>query len=172
MVTVHFDTSDLKALADPQLIARAEAEMIDVGVDILVPITRREAPTRTGKGRGQITGSVFSGAKRFGRVHVGKAFYLRILATGAKAHSIGVFRYKSKSKARKAARALGPGGARGSVQALRFSVGGEMLFRPGVRHPGIKSNDFFERSARLGEAPVGRAAEAVAQRALDRATHG
>ena len=174
MITVRFDTSDLKKLADPQLIQRAEVGMIEAGVDILQPIARDEAPRRTGRGRGQILGSVDRKAGHpVGRVHAGKAFYLRILSVGAKPHAIEPFRFKSKTKARKAARSFGPGNARGAIGVLRFKLGGGgYLFRGRVQHPGLKPDDFFARAALRGEGPVGHAAEAVAQRALDQATRG
>lgn len=171
MVTVHFTTRDLGALADPSLIARAEAQMIEAGVDVLQPLARDEVPRRTGKGAGAILGVVERrGGKPVGRVHAGKAFYLRILATGAKPHAIAPYRYKSKRKSRTAARALGPGVARGAVGALRFKIAGAYIFRARVEHPGLKPDNFFERAARRGEAAVGNAAELVVQRALDQAT--
>lgn len=176
MVTVRFNADDLKALADPALISRAELEMIDSGVDVLVPITRSEAPSRTGRGRAQITGRTYAGAKPYGRVWAGKAFYYTILARGTYkkpgGYPIAPRRFKSKTKARRAARALGPASASGALSALRFKIGGAYLFRSRAMHPGLRADDFFARAALRGESAVSAAADHVAQRALDRATGG
>jgi hypothetical protein len=176
MVTVRFNADDLKALADPALITRAELEMIDRGVDVLVPITRAHAPTRTGRGRAAITGKVYTQAKPYGRVYAGKAFYLRILATGTYKKPEGYWidpkRIKSKAKARQAARALGPARTSGALTALRFKIGGAYAFRGRVHRTPLRPDDFFTRAALAGEAAVGSAADAVVQQNLDRATRG
>lgn len=163
MVTVRIDSSDLQVLTDPQLIARAEARMLERGVDILQPLARAEAPTRSGRGKAGILGVVERvGSRLVGRVHAGKAYWLRILATGQKAHEIRPFRFRRSSrKARTAARALGPGRARGAIRSLRFQLGGQVLFRGSVQHPGLKPDPFFERAAKRGESQVIVAAEQV-----------
>lgn len=177
MVRVTLHAEDLKRLADPHLIEHAEAGMIESAVHVLQPIARAEAPSRTGRGRGSILGVVERrGGKVSGRVHAGKAFYLRILASGTYkkpgGYSIEPRRFKSKTKARRAARALGPASATGALRALRFKVGGAYLFRARAMHPGLQPDDFFARAAARGESAVSAAADLVAQRAMDRATRG
>src|SRR5262245_29189772 len=180
MITVVFNASDLAHLADPALIAQAEARMIERGVEILQPIARDEAPMRTGRGRKQILGTIERrGGHLVGRVHAGKAFYLRILAVGAKwDQAIRPFRYAQTRRgglslrARRAAKSLGPGRAFGAARALRFRIGGRLLFRPFVHHPALRPDPWLERAARAGESRVGAAADAVVQEVYIRRVPG
>jgi hypothetical protein len=172
LVGVRVNLDEVRALGDPDLMRDAERDMITSAVDILRPIAMDEAPRRSGRGRSQIVGRVFvtRGAHYEGVVNVGKAFYLRILATGAEPHAIQPFRYRSQRKNRQATRALGPGRQRGAVRALRLRVAGGFIFRAGVQHPGLAPNPWLERAARRGEGPVSREADERMQAVLDAAT--
>jgi hypothetical protein len=173
MITVRILSDDLKRLGDPALIYTTELQMIDRAVDVIQPIARDESPVRTGRGRAMILGKIYEaeGHPR-GRVFTGKAFWLRILQTGAVKHDIAPFRFKRKAGARRAARALGPARARGAMRALRFKLGGVFMFRNKIEHPGLKADPWMDRAAQKSTGPVGRAAELVVQSALDRATRG
>jgi hypothetical protein len=50
--------------------------------------------------------------------------------------------------------------------ALRFSVGGQTLFRRGVNHPGTKPDHFLDRAADAAEEELPRAVEAAVDKAL------
>jgi hypothetical protein len=146
---------DVKALADPVLWARVNLEVIDKSVDVLVPITRAEAPSRTGRGRALIRGRVYQGAKPYGTVTAAnKAFYLRILAAGTYKKP-GGYTIEPKSE---------------TTKALKIKIGGALAFRRRVHHPGLRPDDFFDRSARRGESVLDSAAEQVIQRNIDQAT--
>jgi hypothetical protein len=159
-------TDELRALIR---VGEAEPEIIERGVDIFLPLVRNEVPRRTGRGRAAVLGVIDRrGGHLIGRVHLGKAFYLRILAVGAKAHEITPFRYRNRRSrlARSASRSFGPGRVRGSVRALRLRLGGDFLFRARVRHPGFAPDDFLERAAQRGEGDYVRAAEEILTRRL------
>jgi hypothetical protein len=148
---------DIKAWADPALWARVNLEVIDKSVDVLVPITRAEAPSRTGRGRALIRGRTYQGAKPYGTVAASnKAFYLRILAAGTYKKP-GGYTIEPKSE---------------TTKALNIKIGGASIFRRRVRHPGLRPDDFFDRAARRSESVLDSAAEQVIQRNLDQATAG
>ena len=172
MIAIRLVSNDVRALADPALKDRADLEIINRGLVTLKPLAAQEAPSRTGRGRAMITATSFWRARgsRIGIVSPGKAFWLRILSTGATwREDIVPFRYAEnrrggQRKSRSARMALGPTSMRGNIRALRFRMGGMWLFRSRVVHPDIKPNDWMERAARKGEPELVREAEDVLER--------
>jgi hypothetical protein len=170
MLSGEIKISGLLQYADPQLMRRAETLMIEHAVEITEPIARSEAPSRTGRGKSFIIGLVDQhGPHPVGRIYpTGKAFYLRILSTGAKAHEIRPFRFRSRSKSKTAMRAQGPGRARGAIGALRFTIGGQMLFRRFAMIPALPPNPFMDRAAVRATPAIGVAAERAMEQTLAR----
>jgi hypothetical protein len=170
MLSIEVTTTGLAQYADPSLISRAERLMIERAVEITEPIARSEAPSRTGRGKSFIIGVVDQhGAHPIGRIYpTGKAFYLRILSTGARAHEIRPFRFRSASKSKQAMRAQGPGKARGGLGALRFTIGGQMLFRRFAMIPALPPNPFLTRAAQRAEPWIQREAELVLEHTVER----
>ena len=176
MIQVRVDIQNVRTFTDPAVWDRADAEIIERGLAIFKPIAVQEAPSRTGRGRAMITATNFyrnrTQGGRVGVVSPGKAFWLRILSTGATwREDIVPFRYAmnrraSQRSARRAREALGPASTRGNFRALRFRIGGMWLFRSRVVHPDLKPNEWMERSARKGEPSFVQAAEQVLERAL------
>ena len=177
LVTVTIKETGLEHLADVQTMAQAEAEIIETGVDILEPLARSEAPHKTGRGARFIRGFV----ERQGNGHligriapIGRGFYLRILATGFKAHEIAPTRFVSRrGRARnparirmglkdRAGRAVSLA-ARGGFRALRIPGIG---FRRRAMIPARGPDPFLERAARTGAPRVTAAADQIIVRHL------
>jgi hypothetical protein len=170
--SIKISTSGLAQLADPQLMRRAETLMIERAVEITEPMARSEAPSRTGMGKSFIIGIVDQhGPHPIGRIYpTGKGFYLRILSTGARAHEIRPVRFRSQRKSKAAMRAQGPGRARGALSALRFTIGGQMLFRPFAMIPALRPNPFLERAAVRATPAIAAESDRAMQQTLDAAS--
>ncbi len=180
IVSVTVKTEGLKQLGDPALIQNAQRVMIQAAVDVFLPRAKGEAPRRTERSQAGIRGILDRVESEWvGRIRaMGPAWYLNILAKGAKPHPIAVFRAKSRRGRSQSpfAEFLVPGGMviqtrrRGSFRALRFSAGGQKIFRRGVSHPGARRNPWLDRAAASGAGAAGDAADRVLQAALHAAT--
>jgi hypothetical protein len=170
LISVHMKLDAVtRLLMDRAKAETAERELVQAGVEILTPLARQEAPVKTGAGAGQIHG--FIDSRGVGHIRPsGKAFYLAILAVGAKPHEIYP-RTEGLARGRDpfVGRLVGPGYTpRLRKKTLRFAVGGQMFFRRRVRHRGLRPNPFLDRAAIAGDMPVAQAAHKILEIAYGR----
>jgi hypothetical protein len=170
LVSVHMHLDAMNRLfLDPAKAQTAERELVQTGVEILTPLARQEAPVKTGAGAGQIHGYIDS--QRVGHIRPsGKAFYLAILAVGARPHEIYP-RTEGLARGRDpfVGRLVGPGYTpRLRKKTLRFAVGGQVFFRRRVRHRGLRPNPWLDRAAIAGDMPVAQAAHKIIETAYGR----
>ena len=141
---IQIEMKGFDKLADPALIAGARNVMVEAALEVVAAEAKSQAP---GQGRKYIS-SFLDRSTGVGIVKAG--FPLTFQITGTRPHAV-------------AARRGGQGGRRA---ALRFTAGGETLFRASVSHPGVRANPFLAQAARAADAPAGHAADAALQKVL------
>lgn len=143
----------IERLGDLKVMSQVERTMVRAATRIFVPLARAEAPSRSGAGRRLIRSTVFrAGPNWIGRVYAGKAFWLRILATGTVAYQIMTRRARAGRR----------------PAALRFQSGGGPVYRAQVNRRALRARDIFGNARRRGEG----AALAEAERVLTEALNG